>query len=59
MRNAESIIVSHNHPGGDPTPSSADIQECARLMEAGKMIKIPVRGCLVIGKNKYRSIVPG
>jgi DNA repair protein RadC len=39
---AESIIVAHNHPSGDVTPSDADIKTTRALHEAGQILKIPL-----------------
>lgn len=46
---ASSIIVAHNHPSGDPTPSPEDIQVTQRLVEVGKMLDIPVIDHVIIG----------
>ena len=54
--NATAMIVVHNHPSGDPTPSPEDIQVTRTLIEAGKMMDIDVLDHLVIGKQKYVSL---
>jgi DNA repair protein RadC len=54
--NAASIIVVHNHPSGDPTPSPEDVAVTRTLIEAGKMIDIEVLDHLVIGNGKYVSL---
>ena len=54
--NATAMIVVHNHPSGDPTPSPEDIQVTRTLVEAGKMMDIEVLDHLVIGKQKYVSL---
>ena len=46
---AFAIIIAHNHPGGDPTPSQEDIEITRRLVEAGQLLGIPVYDSLVIG----------
>ena len=46
---AASVVVVHNHPSGDPTPSGADIQLTRRLMKAGDVIGIEVLDHVVIG----------
>lgn len=51
-----SIIVAHNHPSGDPTPSQADIQVTNRLYEAGELIGIKLLDHLIIGGNNYTSL---
>lgn len=55
-RSAASIIVVHNHPSGDPTPSQEDIHVTRRLVECGKMIGIELIDHLVIGDRKYVSL---
>ncbi|NLV89837.1 MAG: DNA repair protein RadC [Tissierellia bacterium] len=54
-RNANSIILIHNHPSGDPTPSNEDINITIRLLEAGNLIGIKVLDHIIIGDNKYIS----
>jgi len=48
---AASIVIVHNHPSGDPTPSGADIQLTKRLVSAGDLIGIEVLDHLVIGNG--------
>lgn len=55
MHNANSIMVSHNHPSGDPTASQEDILITNRLIKAGEYIGIKVLDHIVIGDNKYIS----
>ena len=54
-RSANSIILVHNHPSGDPTPSSEDINITNRLIEAGSILGIKVLDHIIIGDNKYIS----
>lgn len=54
-RNANSIILIHNHPSGDPTPSNEDINITRRLLEAGNLMGIKVLDHIIIGDNKYIS----
>lgn len=54
-KNAFSIILVHNHPSGDPSPSNADIETTNRLIEAGNIIGIPVADHLIIGSGKFYS----
>jgi len=49
--NAVAIIVLHNHPSGDPTPSAEDVHTTRQLVEAGKLLNIDVLDHLVIGHN--------
>lgn len=55
-RSAASIIVAHNHPSGDPTPSQEDIHVTRRLVESGKMIGIELLDHLIIGDRKFVSL---
>lgn len=50
--NAAAIILAHNHPSGDPTPSREDRDLTARLCEAGKMLGIAILDHLVIGEER-------
>lgn len=49
---AKSIILAHNHPSGDPTPSDKDEMLTARLIDCGKMLDIPVLDHVVIGDGE-------
>jgi DNA repair protein RadC len=53
--NASSIILVHNHPSGDPTPSSADIEMTKRIVDTAKPLGIQVHDHLVIGKGRHAS----
>lgn len=55
LESAYSIIVMHNHPSGDPTPSKEDEKTTKSLMEIGKIMSIPVLDHIIIGKNEYFS----
>jgi DNA repair protein RadC len=46
---AASVVVAHNHPSGDPTPSGADIQLTRRLVRAGDVLGIELLDHVVIG----------
>jgi len=54
--NCASIIVVHNHPSGDPTPSPEDVRVTEQLVEAGHLLDIDVLDHLVIGRNRYVSL---
>lgn len=54
-RSANSIILIHNHPSGDPTPSDEDINITCRLVDAGDLIGIKVLDHIIIGDNRYVS----
>ena len=49
-KNAAAIIVVHNHPSGDPTPSAEDVRITKTLVQAGHILNIPVLDHVVIGK---------
>lgn len=55
-RNSNSIILLHNHPSGDPTPSQEDIEVTRRLIDGGKILGIEVLDHLIIGDNRYISL---
>ena len=54
-RQAVSIILVHNHPSGDPTPSKADAELTGQLAGMGQMLVIPLLDHIIIGDNKYMS----
>ena len=56
QRNAVSIILLHNHPSGDPTPSLADVQITRRIYEAGALIGIELLDHIIIGDNCFVSM---
>ena len=53
---AASMILVHNHPSGDPTPSSEDIAVTRRMVEAGKVMDIPVLDHIILGDDKFISL---
>ena len=48
-----SIIVAHNHPSGDPSPSSADIQVTRQIREAGKVLGIELLDHVILGEREF------
>lgn len=56
LHNASRVVLAHNHPSGDPTPSDADIQTTKRLIEAGKILGITVSDHIIISSHDYRSL---
>jgi DNA repair protein RadC len=57
---AASLIISHNHPSGDPTPSEPDLMLTARLRAAGDSIGIPIVDHIIIGEgDRYYSFQQG
>ena len=55
-RNCPAVLVCHNHPSGDPTPSPEDIAVTEQLVQAGKVLDIELVDHLVIGNHKYVSL---
>lgn len=55
-RNASSIIVVHNHPSSDPTPSPDDVAVTRAMVQAGKLLDISVLDHLVIGGQRWVSL---
>ncbi len=53
---ANRMIVVHNHPSGDPTPSKQDIEFTEKLFKAANMLEIKLLDHIVVGYNKYESI---
>jgi DNA repair protein RadC len=56
QRYAVSIIVVHNHPSGDPTPSPEDIAITRAIVQAGKLLDIAVLDHLIIGLDRFTSL---
>ncbi|HAP32709.1 MAG TPA: hypothetical protein DCQ14_06635, partial [Firmicutes bacterium] len=54
-KSAASLILAHNHPSGDPSPSREDMDVTARLVEGGKMLGIKILDHIIIGEGKYCS----
>ena len=55
QKNAVSIIIMHNHPSGDPTPSTEDRLTTKRILTAGELIGIELLDHIIIGNNRYIS----
>lgn len=55
-RNSNAIILLHNHPSGDPTPSREDMDVTRRLSEGGQILGIEVLDHVIIGDNRYISL---
>lgn len=53
---AAAVIIAHNHPSGDPEPSSEDREVTARLVEAGRLLGIPVLDHIIVGEKGYASL---
>lgn len=52
---AVSIIVAHNHPSGDPTPSPEDHEVTLKLREVGEMLDIPLIDHVIVGERRWES----
>jgi DNA repair protein RadC len=53
---AVQILLVHNHPSGDPSPSEEDLVMTERLIEAGRILGIPVVDHIILGARSHRSI---
>ena len=56
LANAVSIIVMHNHPSGDPSPSREDIEVTKRIVEAGRIVGVEVLDHIIVGDKTYSSL---
>lgn len=52
---ASALILVHNHPSGDPTPSGADVQMTREIIEAGKALRVAIHDHLVVGRDGVAS----
>jgi DNA repair protein RadC len=55
-RGATAIIVAHNHPSGDPTPSPDDVAVTRAIVQAGKLLDVDVLDHIVIGQGRWVSL---
>jgi DNA repair protein RadC len=55
-RNAPALIVVHNHPSGDPTPSPDDVVVTRAIIQAGKLLDVDVLDHMVIGQGRWVSL---
>lgn len=53
---ASALIVAHNHPSGDPTPSPEDIEVTRRLRQVGEMLDIPLLDHVIVGDGRWTSL---
>ena len=56
VAHAAAIVAVHNHPSGDPTPSSDDLDVTRRLAAAGDVLGIPLLDHIIIGDGRYYSL---
>lgn len=54
-RSAAAVVLAHNHPSGDVTPSQEDLRLTARLVEAGKLLGIEVLDHIIVADGRYLS----
>lgn len=59
MRNASSVVMCHNHPSGDLTPSKEDISTSERLSKAGKILGIVLLDSIIISDTRFLSLREG
>jgi DNA repair protein RadC len=55
-RNCPSIIITHNHPSGDPTPSSEDRRVTEQIFQAARLLDIALLDHIIIGQGRYLSL---
>ena len=55
-RNSAALIVSYNHPSGDPTPSPEDVLVTREIVQAGKLLDVDVLDHLIIGHGVWISL---
>lgn len=56
-KEAVSVIIIHNHPSGDPTPSAGDVRITRRVKEAGDLVGVELKDHIIIGDNRYISFL--
>ena len=56
QRNAAAMVISHNHPSGDPTPSPEDVTVTRTIVQAGKLLDVSVLDHLIIGQSRWISL---
>lgn len=57
LTGAAYVILIHNHPSGDPTPSKEDLEVCKRMKKAGQIIGVPLCDNIIIGYSGYFSFI--
>ena len=55
LESAASIILLHNHPSGDPTPSQEDLRLTRQLVECSRLMDLRIHDHVVIGRGRYVS----
>jgi DNA repair protein RadC len=54
--NCPGIVICHNHPSGDPTPSRDDIEVTQQLVKAGRLLEIELLDHIIIGAGRFVSL---
>jgi len=57
--NTAAVILAHNHPSGDPTPSGDDVRITNKIRDAGTVLDIELLDHIIIGGNKFYSFAEG
>jgi len=57
LSNAVNLILFHNHPSGDPTPSQEDVQITQRVQQGGELLGIHLLDHIIIGEHTYVSLM--
>jgi DNA repair protein RadC len=53
---AHSVVLMHNHPSGDPSPSEADMRTTRRLVETGRVLQVEVTDHVIVGNPSHCSL---
>jgi DNA repair protein RadC len=56
---AATVVIAHTHPSGHPEPSQEDLQATRQLVEAGKILSIPLEDHIILGEDKWHSLRTG
>ncbi|MBX6350261.1 MAG: DNA repair protein RadC [Clostridia bacterium] len=56
VRSAAAVVLAHNHPSGDPTPSADDVRLTRRLVDAGRILGIEVLDHIILGTDRFESL---
>lgn len=56
LANSAAIVLVHNHPSGDPSPSAEDIRITRYLVEVGRWLGIPVLDHVIVGRDDFESL---
>lgn len=59
LANAAGVILAHNHPSGDPTPSPDDVALTCRLRQAGEILGVEVLDHVIVAEDRYYSFKEG